>query len=582
MTAAASVHLNPEFAIGQIDLRLYGGFVEHMGRCVYTGIYEPGHPTADAQGFRKDVIELVQGLGMPVMRYPGGNFVSQYDWEDGIGPRENRPTRLDVAWKAKEPNEIGVDEYMDWCKAAHTEPIMAVNLGTRGPKEARDLVEYCNFSSGSAWSDLRAENGHPDPHGIHTWCLGNEMDGPWQACAKTPTEYGRSAREAAKLMRWVDDTIELIVCGSSNGRMATFGEWEWEVLNHTYDQVEYLAIHSYYGRDKDESKFRDYLASPDRMSNSITKSIALCDAVAARKQTDKQLMIAFDEWNVVRPGERKEKDEWTVGRRLAELEYDVADAVVFGGLMATLINHADRVRIGCLAQTVNILAPIMTEPGGPARRQTIYHPFALTSTYGRGTALRVSQQGDKLSTASAGDIECLVAAAVWDEGTSELNLFLINRDPDRVLDTKVDLAAFGTSTIVEAVSIHNDDPNLARQGPGRVIRLVRRGETNGNTCRRFGSVHPTDQSGYTSQRTGGISNQQCRAHPVSAVVLLRTLSPGNPRKRAIFVHVVHHHIQPDRHILLQDLLAAAEFSNIETPLVAIKACVTTISDPTAK
>ena len=378
--------------------------MEHMGRCVYTGIYEPGHPRADAQGFRKDVLELVLGLEMPVMRYPGGNFVSQYDWEDGVGPQEGRPTRLDLAWRAKEPNEVGIDEYIDWCRAAQTEPVIAVNLGTRGPKEARDLVEYCNFAGGSTLSDLRAEYGHSQPYGVRTWCLGNEMDGPWQACAKTPTEYGRLAREAAKLMRWVDDSIELIVCGSSNAGMATFGKWEWEVLNHTYDQVDYLAIHSYFGRGHEEDRFRDYLASPDKMSDFIRQSIALCDAVAARKKTGKRLMIAFDEWNVVRSGagDREEDDEWTVGRRLAELRYDVADAVVFGGLMATLINHADRVRIGCLAQTVNILAPIMTEPGGPAWKQTIYHPFALTSQHGRGTALRVAQKGDSFAAPKAG------------------------------------------------------------------------------------------------------------------------------------------------------------------------------------
>ena len=476
MTAKATIQLNPAFPIGPVDPRLYGGFVEHMGRCVYTGIYEPGHPSSDVQGFRKDVMELVQGLGMPVMRYPGGNFVSQYDWEDGIGPKKGRPTRLDLAWQAKEPNQVGIDEYIDWCRAAQTEPVIAVNLGTRGPKEARDLVEYCNFSGGSAFSDLRTQYGHPEPHAVRTWCLGNEMDGPWQACAKTPTEYGRLAREAAKLMRWVDDSIELVVCGSSNAGMATFGEWEWEVLGHTYDQVDYLAIHSYFGRGKTEGEFRDYLASPDRMSDFIRQSIALCDAVAARKKADKQLMIAFDEWNVVRPGagDRKEDDLWTVGRRLAELEYDVADAVVFGGLMATLINHADRVRIGCLAQTVNILAPIMTEPGGSAWRQTIYHPFALTSQHGRGAALRVAQDSDSVATSTRGDVDCLVAAGVWDEESGRLNLFLINRDPDRVLDTTVDLTAFGPVSIEEALSIHSDDSTLANtaQEPDAVVPVA--------------------------------------------------------------------------------------------------------------
>ena len=461
MTAKATVYLNPEFAIGPIDPRLYGGFVEHMGRCVYTGIYEPGHSTADAQGFRGDVVDLVRGLDMPVMRYPGGNFVSQYNWEDGIGPKEERPTRLDLAWKATEPNEVGTDEYMDWCKLVDTEPIWAVNLGTRGPEEARDLVEYCNFPSGSTLSDLRATNGHPEPHGVRTWCLGNEMDGPWQACAKTPTEYGRVAREAAKLMRWVDDSIELVVCGSSNGRMATFGEWEWEVLGHTYDQVDYLAIHSYYGRGHTGESLRNYLASPDKMSAFIEQSIALCDAVGARKKSDKKLMIAFDEWNVVRQSKESADDKWAVGRRLAEHQYDVADAVVFGGLMSSLINHVDRVRIGCLAQTVNILGIILTEPNGPAWGQTIYHPFALTSKYGRGTALQVAQKSDDLETPDSGKIDCLVSSAEWDENNGCLNLFLINRDPDRVLDTTVDLTAFGSVSIEEALSIHNDDITVA-------------------------------------------------------------------------------------------------------------------------
>ena len=369
---------------------------------------------------------------------------------------------LDVAWKAKEPNTIGTDEYMDWCKLAETEPIMAVNLGSRGPAEARDLVEYCNFGSGTALSDLRAANGHAAPHAIRTWCLGNEMDGPWQACAKTPTEYGRVATEAAKLMRWADDSIELVVCGSSNGHMETFGSWEWEVLGHTYDEVDYLAIHSYFGRGDTEESFRNYLGSPDRMDDFIRKSIALCDAVGAKRKSDKKLMIAYDEWNVTRPGSGRSKDEeWTVGRRLAEMDYDVADAVIFGGQMTTLLNHADRVRIGCLAQTVNILAPIMTEPDGAAWAQTIYHPFALTSRYGRGTILHTSLTSDTLSTPKHGDIESLIAAAVLTEDGKSLNLFLVNRDPDNELETKIDLSTFGTVSIAEALTLSNEDTTLS-------------------------------------------------------------------------------------------------------------------------
>jgi alpha-L-arabinofuranosidase len=460
-TASARLRVDPAFTIGTIDPRLYGGFVEHMGRCVYTGIYQPDHVSADADGFRGDVLQLVRDLGMPAMRYPGGNFVSQYDWQDGIGPSDQRPQRLDLAWKATEPNQVGVDEYMDWCRKVGTEPIMAVNLGTRGAQEARDLVEYCNFPGPSSWSDQRAANGHREPHGVKVWCLGNEMDGRWQACAKTPTEYGRLARESAKLMRWVDESIELVVCGSSNARMETFGTWEWEVLNHTYDQVDYLAIHSYYGRGRTEDEFRDYLASPERMDRFIRQSIALSDAVGARQQSDKQLMIAFDEWNVVRPGGRKTpSEEWAVGRRLAEMEYDVSDAVVFGGLLVTLLKHADRVRMGCLAQTVNILAPIMTEPDGPAWRQTIYHPFALTSKHGRGVSLQVAQHGPKLKTANAGEIDSLIAAAVWNEAQAETNLFLVNRDPLQPIEVTADVAATDATCVLEALSMWEHDATM--------------------------------------------------------------------------------------------------------------------------
>jgi alpha-N-arabinofuranosidase len=488
MAQQAHLKVDPAFAIGAVDPRLYGGFVEHMGRCVYTGIYEPGHASADGHGFRTDVADLVRGLGMPVMRYPGGNFVSQYLWEDGIGPHGQRPTRLDLAWKATEPNQVGLDEYMTWCELVGTQPIMAVNLGTRGAQEARDLVEYCNFGRPSAWTERRAANGHAAPYGVNMWCLGNEMDGPWQACAKTATEYGRLARESAKLMRWVDDSIELVVCGSSNGGMATFGSWEWEVLGHTYDQVDYLAIHSYFGRGHTEAEFRDYLAAPERMDRFIDQSVALCDAVGARHKSGRQLMIAYDEWNVVRPGKPTDRpdDAWAVGRRLAELGYDVADAVVFGGLLVTLLNHADRVKVGCLAQTVNILAPIMTEPNGPAWRQTIYHPFALTSRLGRGTALQVAVQGPRLTTATAGEVSSLLTAATHDASSGGLSLFLVNRDPQQALDVRADVSATGAGRLTENWCVSAEDTALAntKETPDAVLpQSLRQVEVQGGAVR---------------------------------------------------------------------------------------------------
>ena len=249
----AVLFADKHFPIGEIDRRLYGSFLEHLGRAIYGGIYAPGHPTADAQGFRRDVLALVRQLDIPLVRYPGGNFVSGYRWEDGTGPRDQRPRRPELAWSAIEPNTIGIDEFQAWAKLAGAEIMMAVNLGTRGVEDAKNLVEYCNFPGGTYYSDRRRENGFDRPFDIRCWCLGNEMDGPWQIGHKTAEEYGRLAAEAGKAMKWVDPSIELVACGSSNADMPTFLDWEETVLNHTYDVVDYLSLHSYYGTRENDT-----------------------------------------------------------------------------------------------------------------------------------------------------------------------------------------------------------------------------------------------------------------------------------------------------------------------------------------
>ncbi len=290
------VHLHRGFAIGSTNPRLFGAFVEHLGRCVYGGIFEPGHPTADAKGFRKDVLALVRELAPTVMRYPGGNFVSGYNWEDGVGPAAERPRRLDLAWMSTETNQFGTNEFIDWCRIADTEPMLAVNLGTRGGDAARNMVEYCNHPAGTTLSDLRRQHGWEQPHGVKFWCLGNEMDGPWQMEAKTATEYGRIAHEAAKMMKWVDRSLELAACGSSGRRMSTFGKWEDTVLEHTFDHVEYISLHTYLNNyDGDTPAF---LASCDLMDSFIEEVVAIADSVAARRRSAKRIMLSFDEWNV--------------------------------------------------------------------------------------------------------------------------------------------------------------------------------------------------------------------------------------------------------------------------------------------
>jgi alpha-N-arabinofuranosidase len=363
----AEVILDRDFEIGAADRRLFGAFVEHMGRCIYGGIFEPGHPAADERGFRRDVLALVRELGANIVRYPGGNFVSGYNWEDGVGPVEERPVRLELAWNSMETNRFGTNEFMDWCRAAGVEPMLAVNLGTRGPDAARNLVEYCNFPAGTARSDLRRRHGYDAPHAIKLWCLGNEMDGRWQMGAKTATEYGRIAAEAAKLMKWVDASIELVACGSSNPDMASFAAWEEGVLRHALPHVDYIALHSYF--DKRSGDTASFLASADLMDRFIKEVAAICDSVAAQLRCERRIMICFDEWNVwyrTRDSIRRDKLAWSFAPALIEEIYNMEDALVVGGALITLLNNADRVRVACLAQLVNVIALIMTEKGGPA------------------------------------------------------------------------------------------------------------------------------------------------------------------------------------------------------------------------
>jgi alpha-L-arabinofuranosidase len=453
----ATLTLDLAYRIGEIDPRLFGSFVEHMGRCVYEGIFEPGHPRADDRGFRADVAELVRELGVPVLRYPGGNFVSGYRWEDGTGRVDRRPTQLDLAWRSLEPNQVGVDEFVPWCRAVGSEPMMAVNLGTRGVDAARSLVEYCNVERGTTWSDLRRHNGTADPHGIRLWCLGNEMDGPWQIGHKPADEYGRLASSAGRAMRRVDPSIELVVCGSSHPRMPTFGDWERTVLAETYDVVDYVSLHSYYEqRGGDRASF---LACAMELDDFIEAVVATCDHARAVGRHRKRIDLSLDEWNVWYQQRfvGEERLEISTAPHLIEDTYSVTDAVVVGNLMISMLRHADRVKIGCLAQLVNVIAPIRTDTGGAAWRQTIFHPFALTSRYGRGTALQPVLAGPVTDTAGFGRTPLVDAAATLDEEGGTVSVFVVNRDQADPVALSIDLRGLPAAVVGEHTAVFDED-----------------------------------------------------------------------------------------------------------------------------
>jgi len=457
MNPTTHITLDPAFRVAPVNRRTFGSFVEHLGRCVYTGIYEPGHPSADERGFRRDVLDLVRELGVTTIRYPGGNFVSGYRWEDGIGP--SRPRRLDLAWHSTETNQVGVDEFMAWTRLAGVEPMMAVNLGTRGVEEALNLLEYCNISHGTARSDARRSNGSSDPYNVRMWCLGNEMDGPWQIGAKTGHEYGRLASQTAKAMRMIDPGLELVVCGSSGSAMPTFGQWERDVLTEAYEDVDFVSAHAYY--QEHNGDVASFLASGVDMDYFIDSVAATCDHVKAARKLTKDINISFDEWNVwyidAQPSQVPTGDDWPEAPHLLEDQYSITDAVVVGGLLISLLRHSDRVKSACLAQLVNAIAPIMTEPGGPAWRQTIFHPFALMARHARGEVLKLPLTSPTTPTQKYGDVPLIDASATWDDESGEAAIFILNRATEEPSQVAIDIRSLDETRVVEATTISHPD-----------------------------------------------------------------------------------------------------------------------------
>jgi alpha-N-arabinofuranosidase len=454
----ARIILDSDFAIAQVDRRLFGAFVEHMGRCVYTGIFEPGHPTSDKNGFRRDVLDLVRELGPTIIRYPGGNFLSGYNWEDGVGPVEERPARLDLAWLSRETNAFGTNQFIDWCRTANVEPMLGVNLGTRGPEEARKYLEYCNHPSGTYWSDLRVRHGYPNPHAVKFWCLGNEMDGPWQIGQKTATEYGRAAKETAKVMKWIDPTIHLAACGSSHRNMPTFGAWEYEVMEHTFEEADFLSLHMYFQNPHDD--VLEFLGNIEIMDRFIKEAASVCDAVAAKRRSSKRISLSFDEWNVwykARSDEDHSKPGWPSAPRLIEENYDLQDALMVGGALITLLNNANRVKAACLAQLVNVIGPIFTEPGGSAWRQSIFHPFSIVAANAHGTVLLPKTESASFETKTAGTVSELVVSAVHNCDRQEVVLFILNRGTSDPSELTIHLRGFPQITRCRAFEMNSPD-----------------------------------------------------------------------------------------------------------------------------
>lgn len=459
-----TVIYSKNFKVGEVDQRLYGSFVEHLGRCLYQGVYQPGHPAADAQGFRQDVKELVKELGVTGIRYPGGNFVSGYNWRDGVGPKEERPVRKDMAWNTIETNEVGTKEFAAFAKDCNTELYMAVNLGTGTPKEAAEFVEYCNMEGGTTLSDWRKSHGVEKPYGIHTWCLGNEMDGEWQIQMHTAQEYARKAKEAAKMMKWMDPSIELIACGTCTNEEGhkTFGDWDLAVLEECYDYIDYLSLHRYYNYSPEKHAF--YPSQEDEgdipfifrdLRNYLDTIISACDFVKGKRRSSRQVNISFDEWGVL-------TDTGAIPGGVAQ-EYGYAsfreiDAVIYGGLLCTFFNYANRVKIACQSLLVNEGGMITTDPNGKAIRQATFYPFKDAAHFGHGAALQGTADLPTKQTSHHGEQETVCTACVYEEETGELTVFAVNCDMEEDAELTLDFQSFGALKTVEFQELYHENP----------------------------------------------------------------------------------------------------------------------------
>ena len=451
------VFVDRNLSISEIDRRIFGSFTEHMGRCIYGGIYEPGSPFADEDGYRQDVIELVKELGITIVRYPGGNFLSGYDWRDGVGPKENRPQRLDLAWHSLETNQFGLDEFMKWTEKSDVQPMMAVNVGSAGLKEALELLEYTNVDAESKWAQYRVKNGNKKPYDIKVWCLGNEMDGPWQLGHMNATNYARVAGDIARGMRQMGEDLELVICGSSNRAMPTFGQWEETVLEDAYDLIDHISLHTYY---EDHGDLQSFLAIAVDLDYFINEVCDIADAVKAKRRSDKTITLSLDEWNVWRLSEYSalpRPKNWEIAPKLIEDEYNVADALVVGNLLISILRRSDRVKMACLAQLVNVIAPIRTEPDKAAWRQTTFFPFAYTAKYGRGTTLSTRIEANKIETKKFGAVDSVDAITTYDASTNQLAIFLINRSLNEIQATSIELAGFRVKEVLDQITLDEKD-----------------------------------------------------------------------------------------------------------------------------
>ena len=452
--AQATIYIDTNRVISTISPLLFSGFAEHMGRCIYGGIYDPASPHADEHGLRRDVLAALHDLNLRAVRYPGGNFLSGYHWEDGIGPKDQRPRRRDLAWRSTETNEFGTDEFLHFCHELKVEPMLGVNMGTGTIQDAANLVEYCNAPAGTAYADMRVRNGHAAPYGVKYWCVGNEMDGPWQIGQLSADEYGRKALEATKMMRWHDPSIETVLCGSSSARMPTYPEWDRTALEIAWEHVNYHSMHYYAANFSHDTA--SYLALSADLETSVDTLTGVLRYVKAKRRSKHDVYLSWDEWNVWYK-DRSSDGNWTEAPRLSEEVYNLEDALVVAQWMNVFLRKCDVLKIACLAQIVNVISPITTTRDG-LLKQTTYYPIMLFSRMASGNALDVAVKAPLIETREYGAVPVLDVASSHDLETGTNALFIVNRNQTDSVTVDLCWQALTPTRVKSAYQIAGTDP----------------------------------------------------------------------------------------------------------------------------
>jgi alpha-L-arabinofuranosidase len=419
--------------LAPISPLIFGGFVEHMGRCVYEGIYDPASPLSDERGFRKDVMEALRDQAYTIIRYPGGNFLSGYNWLDGVGPKNSRPRRRELAWQSTETNHFGTNEFMEYAKAIGVAPMLGVNMGTGTIQAASDFLEYCNAPTGTQWSDLRASHGFKAPHDVKYWCVGNEMDGPWQIGHLDAVSYGNKALEAAKMMKWQDPTIKTVLCGSSNDKMPTYPDWDRTALEIAWEQMDFHSMHYYAGNHEGDTA--SYLASAVSFERFVDTLEGTLRYVKAKNRSKHDVYLSWDEWQVWYKGDPMQGN-WTEAPHLAEEMYNLEDALVVAQWLNVFLRKSSVIKMACVAQIVNVISWMHTRTDGLLKHPS-YYVFKLVSNFARGNALDVLVKAPMQETKQYGDVSLLDVSASFDVEKQQGAVFLVNRSQTDAVTTEV-------------------------------------------------------------------------------------------------------------------------------------------------